>query len=904
MSLSQYKKKRSFENTPEPTGDGKRKKGKQLVFVVQKHHASRLHYDFRLEMDGVLKSWAVPKGPSLNPSDKRLAMEVEDHPFGYKDFEGIIPKGNYGAGTVIVWDNGTYEPSEPATGKDPEKQLLHDWHAGTLSIRLHGKKLNGDYALVKTRGREENAWLLIKKKDRYAKDTDITKKEKSVLSDKTLAEVKENKEAKRWISNRKANGKLKEERGRINEEASPSSASEYSKKVKSLLKDLPGKRKAPVPKNIRPMLATLVDEPFQADGWSYEIKWDGYRALAWVDGKKPDLRSRNDNSYADRFYPVFDALKKWPVKAVVDGEIVVVNEKGITSFQQLQNWRSEPNGELIFYVFDILWLDGYDVTGAPLSERRRLLKPLVPAEGIIRFSDNFETNAVEFLNAAAKLGIEGIIAKKNDSEYAINTRSKDWLKIKTGKRHEAVIGGYTINRDSSKLFSSLLLGVYENKKLKFMGQVGTGYTHPIQKEILKKLKPLEIPDCPFEHSPGVNKPAFFRPASPKAAVVWVKPQLVAEVQYQELTTEGIMRHPSFQGLRTDKKAKDVEMDKPVAVPLQTIPIATGAKKTAEKKSRPGTAREDHKLWIGTDAKQQSKKVNGHELIFTNPDKLYWPKEKITKGDLINYYHEVAPYILPYMKDRPQSLNRFPGGINGPGFYQKNVAGKIPSWLTTHNYKNTSKEGTKRFLVCTDEASLLYMANLGCIEMNPWHSRIRSPDNPDWCVIDLDPDTNSFEQVMEAANVIKKILDALGVSAYPKTSGSTGIHIYIPLGAKYEYEQSKMLAELIVSIAHREMTGFTSLERNPSKRKGKIYLDFLQNRPIQTIAAPYSLRPKPGATVSAPLHWEEVKEGLSMKDFTIHNMIARIKEQGDIFRNVLGKGIDLHKVIKKAAAVFE
>ena len=301
---------------------------------------------------------------------------------------------------------------------------------------------------------------------------------------------------------------------------------------------------------------------------------------------------------------------------------------------------------------------------------------------------------------------------------------------------------------------------------------------------------------------------------------------------------------------------------------------------------------------------QVKIINGRDLKFTNLGKLYWPVEKISKRDMVNYYYQVAPYMLPYMKDRPQSLNRHPNGIKGKSFYQKNVAEKIPGWLTTHNYKNTSKEGTKKFLVCTDEASLLYMANLGCIEMNPWHSRIQAPDKPDWCVIDLDPDTNPFSQVIEAANVIKKILDAAAIPAFPKTSGSTGIHIFIPLGARYTYDQSKTLAELIVSLAQKEIPGFTSLERTPSNRKGKIYLDFLQNRAIQTIAAPYSLRPKPGATASAPLYWDEIKPGLQIKDFTIFNMPARIKTEGDIFNGVLGKGIDLEKVLKKIDTVFE
>lgn len=893
MSLTAYKKKRSFKNTPEPQGSTRTPSNGQLLFVVQKHHASNLHYDLRLEMNGVLKSWAVPKGPSMNPTDKRLAMQVEDHPFDYKDFEGIIPKGNYGAGTVIVWDNGSYAPAD-TNGKDPRKKLIHDWHKGSLSIVLKGKKLKGEFALVRT-SRVENGWLLIKKKDKYAKETDITKKDKSVVSKKTLEQVKKDRNAKQWVSNKSAGLRTVDSRQLLR-----SARNRFARKAKALLKDVNDKKRKGFPKNIRPMLATLVKEPVTGESWSFEIKWDGYRAIAYLNGKKSDLRSRNNNSFNEQFYPVYEAIQQWPMKAVVDGEIVVTDEKGITSFQKLQNWRSEADGEILFYVFDIIWLYGYDLTALPLTERREILRQLVPDAGIIRFSENFETDAVEFLGAAKKLGIEGIIAKRSNSEYTVNNRSDNWLKIKTGKRHEAVIGGYTLNKDSNKLFSALLLGVYEGKRLRFIGQAGTGYTQKSQKEILEKLKPLETDTCPFEEIPAVNKPSRFRPNPPKASVTWVKPKLIAEVQYQELTEDGVMRHPSFQGLRTDKKAKDVVMEeeKPVPVSAKAKKII---KKTTPKKK--GIQHAERKTLVNPHEKTQVKKIGGHELKFTNLDKIYWPKEKISKGDMLNYYYKMAPYMMPYMKDRPQSLNRFPNGINQKSFYQKNVSGKIEPWLSTHHYKNTSKEGTKSFLVCSDEPALLYMANMGCIEMNPWHSRIQSPDHPDWCVIDLDPDTNPFSQVIETANVIKNILDAAGIVSFPKTSGSTGIHIYIPLVAQYDYDQSKMLAELIVSIAHREISRFTSLERSPSKRKGKIYLDFLQNRSIQTLAAPYSLRPKPGATASAPLHWEEVKQGLSIKDFTIDNMPDRVKEQGDLFEGLLGKGIDLEKVLKKIHTVF-
>jgi bifunctional non-homologous end joining protein LigD len=895
MSLKEYHKKRSFKNTSEPKGSvsvHRNKSGKQLHFVVQKHQASHLHYDFRLEMKGVLKSWAIPKGPSMNPAEKRLAMHVEDHPFEYKDFEGNIPEGNYGAGTVIIWDQGTYEPAYDTKRENQEKELLKSFYSGSLKIRLKGKKLKGEFALVKAMGRGDNSWLLIKKNDEFANTSDISKKEKSVVSNKTLDQVAENKNSKKWISNRLPGGALKEKNKEV--ENNDVAAINYDEITKRILASIKKKKKSTQPKNLKPMLATLIDKPFDDPDWLYEVKWDGYRALAYLQKGKADLRSRNNNHFNEKFYPVHNALTQWPVNAIVDGEIVVVNEKGLSQFGDLQNWTSEADGELLFYVFDILWFNGVDLMELPLIERREILRQLVPENDIIKYSENFEATGTDFFEVAQKIGLEGMIAKKADSSYIPDSRSKLWLKIKTEQRHEAIIAGYTNNEDSGKLFSALILGVYEDGELKFIGQAGTGFSDKMQKEILKKLKPLETKKCPFPETPVINKPTRFRPNPPKAKVTWVKPKLVCEVRYQELTKDGIMRHPSFQGMREDKTAAEVKIE----TAGNALELIDTQKNLQENKRTLPKTEKNRKDFLKPGDENQVVTINGHDLKFSNLSKIYWPKEKVTKRDMLNYYYKVAPYILPYMKDRPQSLNRHPHGITGESFYQKNVAGKVDDWITTHNYKNTSKEGNKTFMVCTDEASLLYIANMGCIEMNPWHSRIQSPDNPDWCVIDLDPDTNSFEQVIEAANVVKKILDSINVPSFPKTSGSTGIHIYIPLGAQYDYDQSKQLAELIVTLVHDEIPGFTSLERSPAKRKGKIYLDFLQNRAIQTIAAPYSLRPKPGVTVSTPLNWEEVKPGLSIKDFTIFNILERLKNKGDIFKGVLGQGINLSNVLKK------
>jgi len=646
------------------------------------------------------------------------------------------------------------------------------------------------------------------------------------------------------------------------------------------------------------MLATLIDKPFDKEGWLYEVKWDGYRTVALCNGKNVELKSRNDKSFDAKFYPIHQAVKNWNINAIVDGEIVVLDENGKSNFSALQNWRSEADGDLMFYVFDVLWLDGKDLTQLPLLERREILKGIMPGnDGVIRLSETFDSGGLDFFEAAKQMDLEGIIAKKADSTYSPGLRSKQWLKIKANKRQEMVIGGYTLNDDSSKAFSSLLVGVFENGKLVYTGKVGTGFNDAQQKEMLKQFKPLVTSKPPFTETPDINKPSRFRPNPPNATAVWLKPQLVCEVSFTEMTNDGIMRHPSFEAMRIDKKAKDVVRE--TAVQTESVTKASTKAQTQPtshvKILKPRGIVERKSLLNPTD-ESQVRKVNGHELKFTNLSKVYWPGEGITKRDMLNYYYQVAPFILPYLKDRPMTLLRHPHGINGKWFYQKDVTGKAPDWIKTYLYHSEFDARDKHFMVTTNEASLLWMASLACIEMNPWSSRIAKPDHPDWCIIDLDPAENTFEQVIEAARITHEILTDMNVPCYAKTSGSSGIHIYIPLGAKYTYEQSKEFARIVATLVHREIPKYTSIERIVKNRKGKMYIDFLQNRPQATVACAYSLRPKPGATVSMPLHWDEVKKGLKMKDFTIHNAMARLKQVGDIFIPVLGKGIDLDKVV--------
>jgi bifunctional non-homologous end joining protein LigD len=665
-----------------------------------------------------------------------------------------------------------------------------------------------------------------------------------------------------------------------------------SAKKKSAPKLVRGKDSMPA--DLLPMLATLVSDPLEKPGWLYEVKWDGYRAIGYVDDKSVQLRSRNNKSFNEKFYPIVQALKDWGIQAVVDGEVIVVNDKGISDFSALQGWRSEADGELQYYLFDLLWHDRTSLMDRPLEERRKQLAVILPDSDIIKMSKTFESSGNASFELADKMGLEGVIAKKADSRYVPGQRSKDWLKIKTEKHQEAIICGYTKNENTPKPFSALLLGLYDGGELQFIGPVGTGFSVSKQEEILKRLKPLKTKRCPFKIVPEYNKPSRFRPDPPKAEVFWVKPELVVEIRYAERTRDGAIRHPSFRGFRDDKKADDVHWET-AAVTSEVTTKEEGVTKNAMFSA---AGKKERKTLLNPTDETQVRAIKGHELKFTNLSKVYWPEEGYTKRDMINYYYQVVPYMLPYMKDRPQTLNRYPNGIYGESFYQKDVTGKAPSWIETFGYFSHHDQREKQFLVATDEASLLYIASLGCIEMNPWSSRTQKPDHPDWCIIDLDPDGNPFNQVIETANVTKKLLDAIGVPSYCKTSGSTGLHIYIPLGAKYTYEESKEFGRALVKQVHAGLPKFTSVERLTTNRKGKLYLDFLQNRPQATVAAPYSLRPKPGATVSMPLEWEEVKKGLKMKDFTIKNAVARLKQTGDLFKGVLGRGINMQKALKK------
>jgi len=846
MTLTKYKQKRNLESTSEPSGKiMKAEPG--LIFVIHKHDAKQLHYDLRLEMDGVLKSWAVPKGPSLNPDDKRLAIMVEDHPYDYKDFEGNIPRGNYGAGNVIIWDNGFYTPADIEQGENSEKKLKAGLHKGHISFILKGKKLKGEFSLVRIKDSKEDAWLLIKKNDKYASQSDILEKDKSVVSSSTIEAL--NKKSQKEIA-------------------------PGNKKIKKVINEETPDQANTAPEFIKPMLAELTTRPFDDEDWVFEIKFDGYRTIAVIDNKQVDLYSRNKLSFNEKFKPIQLELKKLTHSAVLDGEVVVEDKTGRSDFQLLQNYQKTGKGNIKYYVFDILNLDGNDTRKLSLLERKELLKILINKKfKNILFSRHIIKDGKSFFETAVKNNFEGIIAKAAGSPYRTGARSREWLKIKSTREEEAVIAGITNPRGSRKYFGSILLAQYKGKILKYIGNCGTGFDEDTLKDLYNKFKPIFRATSPLDEK-----------VVSREKIQWIDPHYVCQVKFTERTQDGILRHPVYLGLRVDKGTKEVIMSKPEGI------IENHNIKNEEM---------EPDAEVMSNENDFDYKVGKITLHLTNQKKIYFPDDDITKGDIVSYYNEVAEVILPYLKNRPQSLNRFPNGINGPSFFQKDFdVDKIPSWLKTTRVKSDSKNDYIDYLLCNDKATLLYMANLGCIELNPWNSTIKNPENPDWMVIDMDPEKVDFRKVAETAAKIRNILESIEVDSYCKTSGSRGLHIYIPLAARYDYDSVKIFAKFIATTIHQQIPEITSIERTVSKRQKKIYLDYLQNNSSQTVAAPYSVRPRPGATVSTPLEWSEVNRNLSPDQFTIKTILKRIDKKGDLWMPMLGKGLNLNKLIKK------
>ncbi len=813
MSLDEYFKKRDFQHTPEPKGSVSNHEG-GLRFVIQRHQATRLHYDLRLEMQGTLKSWAVPKGPSMNPEDKRLAIQTEDHPIKYLSFKGTIPKGNYGAGEMDIWDEGTYQ----GAGEMSKKQLLQQFIKGDLKIKFFGKKIKGTFALVKTSrgGEKDNQWLLIKKKDEFSTDLDYNAEDFPPGQ-------------------------------QIQKPTEP--------KVKSIQPT----------EAIEPMLATSTKKIFNDPAWIYELKWDGYRMIANIKDGKVELYSRNGISFNSKFSRLVRDLEQIPHNTILDGEVVVVDKKGIPDFQKLQNYDEQTLGELRFYVFDMLFLNGLSMMDLPLLQRKSLIEEVIEDTYHTFYCEHLEGMGSTFFQRAIDAGMEGVIAKKADSVYTPGYRSEKWLKVKSVKSTEAIICGYT--ESDGPGFRSLILGIFKEDSLVYIGNCGSGFSGSKQQELLKKFDVLETAENPFDKKINLKG----------RKAVWLKPEMICEVNFTEWTKGGHLRHPVFKGLREDKTLPEITGEKVIEAPADNNSSST-LENTAE--AKPGHLH-----------------INNIDVPITNLEKIYWPDSGYSKYDLIDYYLNISEYILPYLINRPENLHRHPNGINSQGFFQKDNEGILPTWVETVKIHSKSSKKEIEYMLCQNEATLLYMANLGCIEINPWNSRLENLEKPDYAVIDLDPsEKNTFEEVIEVAQVVKEILDAAQIEAFCKTTGSSGIHIYMPLGAEYTYDEARDFTKLICYYVKERTTGLTSMERAVKSRKGKIYLDFLQNRRGQTLAAPYCVRPKPGAPVSAPIEWDELRSGLQISDFNLKNMPERVRAKGDIFKGVLETKIDMEAAL--------
>jgi len=761
--LGEYRRKRNPKKTPEPsTPSAQPEAGRVPTFVVQRHDARRLHYDFRLERDGVLASWAVPKGVPLEPGAQRLAVHVEDHPLEYATFEGEIPKGQYGAGQVDIWDRGTYE-------------LVEEKKDGGLTVRLHGDRLDGTWALVpaKLSGDEKN-WLIIRKRD------------------DTMREPR-----KQW---------------------------EYA-----------------------PMLATLVEDVPRGEDWVFEVKWDGYRAIAYVSGGDVALKSRKGNDLTSRFEVVAKEISK-AIKTpdcVLDGEVCALDENGKSSFSAMQ--QGKPGTPLVYYVFDLLELDGEPLVDLPIEERRERLEELLDKRNkTVRLSEFFDDGRA-LLAAANEQGLEGVIAKRVGSRYATGRRSRDWLKIKVHGDQEFVIAGYTKGQGRrSNAFGSLVLGYRQGDELVYAGNVGTGFNEAEIARLLKKLKPLERKTTPFKAVPKMPKVR-------KGDVVWVSPKLVAQVEFAEWTHDGHLRAPVYKGLREDKGAEEVVRE--TATPI-------------EPEIRKGR----------------------RVLKLSNLDKPFWPEEGITKGDLLSYYRAVAPVLVPHLKDRPFTMKRYPDGWEGKFFFQKDAPKHMPSWIETRSFRTTSRESrqkrTIRYPLVNDELALLWMVNMGCIDMNTWYSRVDNPERPDWVLFDLDPsDDVGFPETAEVALLLKQALDGLGLESFPKTSGADGIHVLVPIARRHTYAKTREFSEIVARALARTHRGLVTTEWSKAKRRG-VLIDSNQNGAGKTIASVFSVRPQEGAPISTPLRRDEVNEKLDPAEFTMDLMLTRVQEYGDLFEGVL------------------
>ncbi len=900
--LHEYKRKRKFAKTPEPAGKTNTKtvnESKLKAFVVQKHKASHLHYDFRLEDEqGVLKSWAVPKGPSMDSGIKRLAVLTEDHPYDYLLFEGTIPPGNYGAGIVIVWDHGPYRT---------EGTLIEQFEKGKISFELHGQKLRGKFSLIKIRN--DKQWLLIKTNDEFVTTDDLTvTNPSSVISGKVNADLDQpNSSQNRPITSKRTSNNNNRSVSKVKKGLD---VSRRASKVSTNKTNVTGER---LPSIIKPMLTSPVDKAFDSKDWVFEIKWDGVRAITFKENHAMRFQSRNGNDITLKYPEILKALEHTWVdvnySTIVDGEIVVLDKNGLPNFQGHQSRMNIQNNKEIealskqipatYYVFDILYHNGKDLKMASYLERRQILSQILPVSERVKISDYIEEKGVDLLKHTIELNLEGLVAKRKASVYQEGIRSQDWLKIKNIKTQDCVVVGYTKglgNRE--RYFGSLLMAVYDSQqeKFRFVGHTGSGFDYKTIDVIYSKLQKLITNSMPIDYLPYMNR-----------QTTWVKPVLVAEIKFAGWTKEGIMRAPIFLRLREDKNPEECVIEADQRIAIKSI------------------IKDDYSATNATEQAMSLVKVD-----LTNLDKVYWKATQdhgiITKGDLINYYDSVSRLILPHLKDRPLSLNRYPDGVGGKSFYQKDWNHSKPDYVKTVRVHSEHRGEVINYIICNNRECLLWIVNLGAIEMHPWYSRIKDFDScdsnsllyeekcglnfPDFIVFDLDPyiysgteekgkepeyNLKGFRAAVEVAYNLRDILRELKIKSFVKTSGKTGLHIYVPITEQYTYDQTRTFAELIGKIIVSKFPKKVTMEWNTAKRKGKVFFDYNQNSRGKTIASVYSVRPTLSATVSIPVSWNKL-DNVSPTDYSIMSVPSLTRGKRDEWEGVLVDKQDLGKIL--------
>ncbi|MDO8689210.1 MAG: non-homologous end-joining DNA ligase [Dehalococcoidia bacterium] len=912
-TLDRYGQKRDFERTPEPPPEVKAARRGALTFVIQKHSARALHYDFRLELEGVLKSWSVPKGPSLNPADKHLAVMVEDHPLDYASFEGIIPKGEYGGGQVIVWDCGTYSPDEDGVlsfqdGAEAEERMKRGLAAGKLSIFLLGHKLKGSWTLVKMRQGDRN-WLLIKHHDKFVDPArDILAEGQSVLSGLTIDDLKG---------------------GRLPPAPHPGGLAVRPG-------ELPGARAAQMPATMAPMQASLTDRPFSDPNWIFEPKLDGMRAIALIDGGQVKLLSRNRLDITTQYPNLEEELKGVASgQMILDGEIVAQDAEGRPAFELLQQRmhltrdedinRAEAQTPVMYYVFDLLYLDGYDLRAAPLWRRKGLLQRSLPPSRHVRLVEFFEQEGEASYEASVAQGLEGLVAKRRDAVYESGQRSRSWLKVKSTLSDEFIIGGFTEGAGArSASFGALLLGQRDDSaRLVYVSNVGSGFSDLDLAGMRERLDSVLSQDCPFSEAPPL-----------KGAAHWVRPVLVAEVKFSSWTGEGSLRAPVFVRLREDKPPAEVVRSEVVSAPEPRMGSETAAPTGPEEEIENVLDR------LGVHGDGFILEVLGETLSLSHLDKKLWPGSDagpaLTKRDLLLYLAKVSRYLLPHLKDRPLTLTRYPEGIQGEHFFQKHWDNPLPGFVETVRLFSEHVGGDQEYLLCNNLPTLLWLGQVADLELHTWYSRVDPhPDGegiprvftgsaeaiessllnyPDFIVFDVDPYIYSgqeprggepelnrlaFDATRRVALWLKETLDSLSLSSFLKTSGRTGLHIYVPIQRSLDFRATHSIARTVCGFLLKQHPREVTMDWAVARRGGKVFLDYNQNARGKTLASIYSPRAMSEATVSMPLRWEEL-EGVYPTDFTMLTAPGRLSQVGDLWAGILDAKSDLGALLEKGA----